>query len=257
VSFIQEKQQKSNPLVSIIVVTYNAIDTINSTIQNILNQTYKNKELIIIDGASNDGTIQIIENYSAHLSYFFSEKDNGIYDAMNKGIPQALGDWIIFMNSGDYFANSTVLEDVFEIKKIRDEVNVIYGNTVINKSDSIINPPKKINKNYFYFETICHQSLFCKRSAFNSLGTFNTDYKLLADREWLLRARLLKLGFQYIPVNICIWETSGFSSNNLNLYNLENVRLQQSYFNLFERGFILLNAHLRNFIIRLSKYLVK
>jgi glycosyltransferase involved in cell wall biosynthesis len=224
-----------NPLISIIIVTYNAIDTINDTIQNILDQTYKNTELIVIDGASTDGTKQIVENHIDKLSCFISEKDNGIYDAMNKGISRANGVWVIFMNSGDIFATKTVLEKVFSNKEIDTQTQVLYGNTIVKNTNQILRPPEVINRRYFYFETICHQSIFCRRIAFNTIGNFNIYYKILADRVWLLKASLLKMRFQYVPINICIWDRDGFSANNFDIYTKENKLLKSRYYHYFER----------------------
>lgn len=101
------------PKVSIITVTYNCKDTVEKTICNVLKQTYPNVEYIVIDGNSTDGTKEIIEKYSDRLAYWVSEPDKGIYDAMNKGIKVATGEWILFRNSGDYFFSPTTIEDVF------------------------------------------------------------------------------------------------------------------------------------------------
>ncbi|MCY1133837.1 glycosyltransferase family 2 protein [Bacteroides fragilis] len=117
--------KKSNPLVTIITVCYNAETTIEKTILNVINQTYADIEYIIIDGGSNDGTIEIINKYANKISYWMSEPDRGIYDAMNKGIKLAKGDWVSFMNSGDSFYSLDTVEDVVQF--IREEYDVIYG----------------------------------------------------------------------------------------------------------------------------------
>jgi glycosyltransferase involved in cell wall biosynthesis len=234
-SFNSCSDPEQRPLISIITVTYNAIDTINATIQNILDQTYESTEFIIIDGGSSDGTKQIIENNSAKLSCWVCEKDNGIFDAMNKGITRSHGDWVIFMNSGDIFATNTVLEDVFLKNNIKSQVQVLYGNTIVKNSGKILKSSGSINKGYFYFETICHQSIFFRRTAFKTIGHFNTHYKIISDREWLLKASLAKIRFQYLPINICIWDKEGFSANNSAISATESMLLQRSYFNYFER----------------------
>lgn len=99
--------------ITVITVVYNGIDYIEDTILSVINQDYSNIEYIIIDGKSDDGTMDIVEKYATKISYWVSESDNGIYDAMNKGIKVATGDWIIFMNCGDYFFSSDIITQVF------------------------------------------------------------------------------------------------------------------------------------------------
>ena len=97
--------------VSVITISYNAVSVIEDTIQSVLNQSYKDIEYIIIDGGSTDGTVDIIKKYQDKINYWVSEPDNGIYDAMNKGIDKATGEWINFMNAGDYFHSNLTLEN--------------------------------------------------------------------------------------------------------------------------------------------------
>ena len=116
------------PLISIITVSYNAVDTIKETINSVINQTYPNIEYIIIDGGSIDGTVDIIKKHENKIAFWISEPDKGIYDAMNKGIQGATGEWINFMNCGDVFANTQVLQSIFD-KNNYKEFDVIYGNS--------------------------------------------------------------------------------------------------------------------------------
>lgn len=115
--------------ITVITVTYNAEATIEATINSVLKQTYKDIEYIIVDGQSNDNTINIIDNYKDNIDLIISEKDSGIYDAMNKGIIRSNGDWIIFVNSGDVFASNDVLKNIFS-KEWNNDVDVIYGNSI-------------------------------------------------------------------------------------------------------------------------------
>ena len=117
-----------SPLVSVVTVTLNCRDDIEDTIKSVINQSYKKIEYLIIDGKSNDGTLNIINKYIKHIDYFVSEKDNGIYDAFNKSIKNSKGDWIIFMNSGDKFVEDDVIEKVFSKK---NDCDFIYGNTIV------------------------------------------------------------------------------------------------------------------------------
>lgn len=113
-------------LVSVITVAYNEETTIEKTILSVVTQNYSPIEYIIIDGGSTDGTVDIIRKYESHITYWISEKDEGIYDAMNKGLKYASGEWSIFMNSGDWFYDETVIEKVFS-DKYSSAVGVIYG----------------------------------------------------------------------------------------------------------------------------------
>ncbi len=243
---------KSKPLISIITVTYNAVNSVDTTIRNILNQTYKWYELVIIDGGSTDGTVQIIQEYNDKLSYWISENDNGVYDAMNKGISHSHGDWVIFMNSGDLFATNSVLEDVFSKNKIKSYISILYGNTIVKNTSKIIIPPAALKKGFFHFETICHQSIFFRREAFNTIGYFNTQFKIVADRAWLLKSSIMKLPSQYLPINICIWDQNGFSTRNSVLSIKENLLLQRFYFNPFERFLLPWIQRYKNFRNKLN-----
>lgn len=115
--------------ITVITVTYNAESTIESTINSVLKQTYKDIEYIIVDGKSTDNTIKIIDKYKDNIDFIISEEDGGIYDAMNKGIMHSSGDWIIFVNSGDIFASNDVLENIFSQERTY-HVDVIYGNSI-------------------------------------------------------------------------------------------------------------------------------
>ena len=132
---ITKQSQENQPLITVVTVVRNGEKTLEETILSVINQTYTNIEYIIVDGASTDGTLEIIKKYEDRIDYWISELDKGIYDAMNKGIDLVTGEWINFMNSGDYFAKNDVLEKVF-VQKNWDGVDIIYGNAImINKYD--------------------------------------------------------------------------------------------------------------------------
>ena len=120
---------QNNYLISVVTVSYNAVSTIEQTILSVINQTYSNIEYIIIDGGSTDGTVDVIRKYLNKIAYWVSESDKGIYDAMNKGILNASGDWIIFMNCGDRFVDNNVFFSLFSEKKY-ENVDVLYGDAL-------------------------------------------------------------------------------------------------------------------------------
>lgn len=121
--------------VSVITVVRNAVDKIESTVKSVLAQDYDNVEYIVVDGCSTDGTFEIIDRYKNRLSAFVSEKDNGIYDALNKGIMMATGEWIGIMNAGDVFASNDVLSKVFGAGQSLDKVGVVYGDAIAVDDD--------------------------------------------------------------------------------------------------------------------------
>jgi glycosyltransferase involved in cell wall biosynthesis len=198
--------QMNNPLISVITVVYNGASTLEQTILSVINQTYKNIEYIIIDGGSTDGTVDIIKKYEKHLAYWVSEPDNGIYDAMNKGIDKATGEWLNFMNSGDCFYDKNILEDInFFI-----ESDVIYGNVCIkDKYGEYTLKPQRL-KNILFGMVFSHQSTFVKRT---SMQIFDVKYKIAADYNLFYTLYRLEKKFKYIPLTVSIYDgENGISS---------------------------------------------
>lgn len=179
----------SNPLISIITVCYNSEKTIRNTLDSVLNQSYDNYEYIIVDGMSTDSTLQIIDEYKERFKeklVFISEKDNGIYDAMNKGIKLAKGSIIGIINSDDWYE-----ENAFE--KIRSnfnssEMQVIYGMQRLIKNE---NEFEVVIKNHEFIEErmITHPTCFISKRIYEKYGMYNLDYKISADYEFMLRIR--------------------------------------------------------------------
>lgn len=150
------------PKISIITVTYNCVELVERTIQNVLAQTYPNLEYIVIDGGSTDGTAQIIERYADQLAYTVSEPDRGIYHAMNKGTRAATGEWLLFRNAGDYFINHHAVEDVFTWYKDRGE-DLITGGTRSFTSDAYLDKiPRQATGNVWQDANLSHPSTFIR-----------------------------------------------------------------------------------------------
>lgn len=164
------------PKVSIVIVVRNAANTIENTIKSIINQDYQNFELIILDGVSTDGTLTVINKYLEKISYFKSEQDNGIYDAMNKSINYCTGDYIYFIGADDELFNKTVLSDVFKSPKIKDEI--IYGNAFYIKRKKI--RFGKMNRYHLSKHNFNHQTIFYPKSVFESYS-YLTKYSIWAD----------------------------------------------------------------------------
>lgn len=187
---------------SIVTVCYNAAIDIEETILSVINQTYNNIEYIIIDGGSTDGTVDIIKKYSNQISYWVSEPDKGIYDAMNKGINKAIGDYINFMNAGDcLYSNSTISDTV---NLIKGRPTIIYGDTIIKKSKGNEQWENGILANIKNNMVFCHQSTFI-RLDYHKQNPFDTSFKLAADYNFLFNAYKAKEEFQYLPITISIF----------------------------------------------------
>ena len=228
------KQSKENiPLITIVTVVYNGEKTLEGTILSVINQTYTNVEYIIVDGASTDGTLDIIRKYDDRIDCWISEPDKGIYDAMNKGIDLATGEWINFMNAGDSFHSQTVLQDIFKAD-FDKSVGVLYGNTYkIYPEFSKIETPPKINhmKKSLPF---CHQSSFVKRE--QAMRKFDLRYKYASDNAFFYSLYMDNINFTYINQIISNYEAYyGFSHANLKQMLYENylIRGGKSYFTWF------------------------
>jgi glycosyltransferase involved in cell wall biosynthesis len=207
---ITKQSQENMPLITVVTVVRNGEKTLEQTILSVINQTYRNVEYIVVDGTSTDGTLDIIRKYEDRIDYWVSEPDGGIYDAMNKGIDLTTGDWINFMNSGDSFYNKNVCE-IFS-SFIKDDVDIYYGDTCLD-CEKIINGPKTIYPFFFRMERmIIHQAIFAKRGLFN-IKQFNTKYRIVADRDWLMFFHQNSYKIKHIPLTVCTYNFHGVSSN--------------------------------------------
>ena len=179
--------------ISIITVVYNNEKTINEAIESVLNQNYQNIEYIVIDGGSKDGTLSKINEYKNRISYFVSERDNGLYDAMNKGIKAATGDVVGILNSDDLYQDLNVIKDVMKNFIENEKIDILYGDLVYVKNDDISKvvrnwKSKPYYKNFFENANVPpHPSLFLRRRVYEQAGLFNLDYKIAADYELMLR----------------------------------------------------------------------
>jgi glycosyltransferase involved in cell wall biosynthesis len=174
--------------VSIITVCLNSAKTIRKALESVRLQTYKNIELIIVDGVSTDETLQIVTEYQDIVTTIVSEKDKGIYDAMNKGATLATGDVVFFLNSDDAFYDGAVIADVVERFKLAPTTDFLYGDVVFDDEGRLTKRTySHINKCTLEFESLCHQGVFARRELFNIVGLFNLKFKTNADYDWLIR----------------------------------------------------------------------
>lgn len=193
---------------TIVTVCLNAVKTIERTIKSVIKQNYDNLEYIIIDGASTDGTVNIIEKYDAYLSYWVSEPDLGIYDAMNKGIMLATGDYICFLNSDDWFEMDVLKTVAWHIEKT--QADVIYGDYwLVSSKKKEYKTPRPLE--YMYWNMpLNSQATFIKRKndwAFDTRYTIAADYKLIYDKY--MGGEI----FHYVPIVLTNFSLGGFSSD--------------------------------------------
>ena len=229
------------PLLSIITICYNIKDEIEKTCQSIVNQTWQDFEWVVIDGGSTDGTVDVLNKYRSRINVFISEKDKGVYNAMNKGIKLASGEWLSFMNGGDTYAANDVLEKVFKNKKydadvLYGDVNKIYPDGRTEQSDYKTN----LDSSYFANDVINHQSSFIKRNLFDKYGLYDEKYRIASDREkWIV---FMKNGCIFKKVNITVADFmyNGISSNQSALA-AEQEKICTKYF-IKQRRYLLFGS---------------
>lgn len=223
---------KTKPLFSIITVVYNAIDTIERTFKSIFNQTFDDYEFIVIDGGSTDGTIDVIKRYEHLIDYWISEKDFGIYDAMNKGIYVSKGEWIHFLNAGDIYYNIYMLTDIIK-NLVGERPDLIIGKTIVKKDASqiLVNNNILTKELLFYNMPICHQAVFFNSWLFSKYGYYDLHYKIVADYEWLVRI------FHNIDVNtfsldkvVVYYLDGGYSTKHLYRQKIEKYFVTIKYY---------------------------
>jgi glycosyltransferase involved in cell wall biosynthesis len=197
---------------SIITVNKNNAPGLEKTIQSVISQTYTDFEYIIIDGNSTDGSANVIKKHSAKINYWISEADTGIYNAMNKGIRKAQGEFCLFLNSGDWLINDSTLTKLFD-ELIHTEDAGIYYTDSIATNHPYFEPPKLIDINYLIVNNLNHQNSLIKRSLFLEHGLYSENYRIAADYDfWLREFWTYKTKFIYIKTNIAVYDSFGISS---------------------------------------------
>ena len=220
--------------VSIITVTYNSGKTVKDTLESVCNQSYSDIEHIIIDGASKDDTLDIVNEYT-HVARVISESDDGIYDAMNKGIRLATGDVIGILNSDDIFYDNNVLEKVMSAFERETETDAVYGNIVYFKEakDEIVRKwkSKAYYENFFNDGLVPpHPSLFVRRKVYDELDLYYPNFKISSDYEFMFRMmKVNKYKTQYLDTNIVNMRVGGISTSGLKSYLIATKELKQSW----------------------------
>lgn len=238
--------------ISLITAVYNRAGTIEKAIQSVLSQDYPNVEYIIVDGGSKDGTVGVIEKYRHKISKFISEKDNGIYDALNKGIKLATGDIVGILHSDDYFASDDMISRIMHEFMADPKLEAVYGDldyvrqnstTVVRHYSSKDFSPSKFASGFMP----AHPSFFCRRDCFAKYGLYRTDLEIAADFDLLIRFMYLnKIKTKYLPLCMIHMGIGGKSTSGMKSVLKINSEFREilrshgitsSYFRLYSRYF--------------------
>jgi len=221
--------------ISIITPTFNSSKTIIDTLNSINKQSYNNIEHIIIDGNSTDDTVNLCKIHSPK-SIIISEKDSGIYDAMNKGIKKSTGQIVVILNSDDFFINEKLIETIVESFLTDNNIQIIYGNLIyVSANNTSISIREWISKSYYdnFFEDSNvppHPTLFLRKEVYDLVGNFNLDYKLAADYEFMFRLfKLNNLKSLYINTFFVKMRTGGATSKNIKNVLIQNIEIYKCW----------------------------
>lgn len=212
--------------ISVITVSLNMADTIERTIKSVISQECDELEYIVIDGGSDDGTVDIIHKYEDYISYWCSESDNGIYDAMNKGLTVATGDIVAFLNSDDWYEENALKTVTAQFD---EETDVLCGQVKAYKKGQLIGiePNRKIPcEELFMGMCYCHQAIFTRRQVFEQYGYFDTRYMIAADYDWFLKLYVNGIRIKAVDVILANYNKAGIS----------NQRLQTVFSEFYEIG---------------------
>jgi len=240
--------------VSIITVSYNNVGTIADTINSVLSQSYANIEYIIIDGASSDGTTELVTSFGQRISKFISAPDTGMYDALNKGIGLATGDIVGILNSDDFFHDNNVIEKVVSAFDESD-IDAVFGDVQFVdpvKTSKIVRyySSKKFNSSRFRFGYMpAHPSFYVRRELFEKIGYYKTDYKIAADFELVIRFLFInKVKYKYLEMPFISMRMGGLSNKTISSNYILNKEIARACKE---------NGIKTNFIFIYSKYFTK
>jgi glycosyltransferase involved in cell wall biosynthesis len=216
------KRKDSKPFFSIITVVFNGEKYIEETINSVLGQKFVDFEYIIIDGNSSDRTLDIIRKYNDKIDYWLSEKDGGIYEAMNKGAEMVRGDYLYFLNAGDYFYDKNILDKVFRFLDGKNDL--LVGNVIREycSYNSVFSLEGNSLRNIKYGKMPPHQGSFIKKDVFDELGGYNTSYRSSGDLEFFCRFYKKSYSYKVVNENIAFMPSGGMSSN-------KNISVNESY----------------------------
>jgi len=251
---------------SVITINYNNAPGLEKTVRSVLSQGYKNFEYIVIDGGSTDGSKEILESFTNQISYWISEPDSGIYNAMNKGISKAIGEYLLFINSGDTLYSKNVLDQVFSYNPEQD---IVYGDLhrifPDGKTD-IAAMPNHVDINHMFTSTICHPVTFIKRYLFQKYGLYREDLKIVSDWAFFFKIIVFgRISQKHLPITISTFRMDGISSlpENEDLIIAETQKVikesfsyelldiyekHDKYYNFYNKKIFIIGRRIRNII---------
>lgn len=225
------------PTLSIITVNLNNAAGLQKTIESVFEQTFTDYEYIVIDGGSTDESKRLIEKHQDKFAYAVSENDAGIYNAMNKGIEKAKGEYLLFLNSGDHLCNTSVLQKVFSCPLTDD---IIYGDIIwkVEGNEKKGKYPDVLSFEFFTKNSLPHQSSFIRNDLFAKIGAYNEDYAIISDWAFFMLA-IFKYNSSYFhmsfPISICDREGVSCNPVNFDIIASEKVEFIKKYFSAFAR----------------------
>jgi glycosyltransferase involved in cell wall biosynthesis len=230
----------SMSLITIITINFNNAKGLKKTIDSVVSQTFQDFEYIVIDGCSKDESVDLIKQ-SPRIDYWVSEKDQGIYDAMNKGIKQAKGSYCLFLNSGDYLFSKSSLETMHHSLLLG--IDIVYGNMKIEKEDHSLTDgfmPVKIDRNHMLRDTLWHPVSFIRRELFQVCGLYDTNYRIVADYKWFLHAIFRqKVSLQHVDSFVSVFEMGGVS-NSVDTIGKLRAERRSAQIEVFGKSFVTL-----------------
>lgn len=214
---------------SIIIPTYNSSKTLHACLKSIAEQTYQNFEVLVIDGVSTDETVEIACTYKGSIRNFTicSENDNGVYDAMNKGISKAQGEWLYFLGSDDLLFNSNTLTYIFDRNESElEQTDILYGNVIFKELNIHSNYHENFSIINFFHTNICHQSMFYRKTVFEKMGFYSLLYPVFSDWEFNTRCFFDRsLRIKYMSDIVAYFSMEGLSNHSTDTYKSQKAQL--------------------------------
>lgn len=221
----------NQPFFSLITVCFNAEHSIANALQSAREQTCRDFENVVVDGASTDGTLDVVHRFGDLPLAITSEPDQGIYDAMNKGIAQSKGEVLYFLNADDRLHDPEVLARVRQVFASNPDVDLVWGNVVYDNPDgsSVTRRFHHIHPGNLVFLDLNHQGAFARKRLFDRIGTFNTTFRINADYDWFLRALRSGTGWRYADIEVARFHTGGTHARNVQKLRVERHAVRMQY----------------------------
>lgn len=221
----------STPRISLITVCYNAEASIARALQSARAQTYRNFELLVVDGASKDRTLEVVREFGDLPLVVSSEPDQGIYDAMNKGVSRARGDILFFLNADDRLWDPDVLARVAQVFDADPELDMVWGDviSVFPDGDTERDSYAHVTPGTLVYGSLCHQATFARKRLFDRYGVFNTAYPICADYDWFMRVLRGGARYRHVDLDVAAFTRGGAHESSRDTTYWEKARVRRAY----------------------------